>query len=137
LATRKYRLFRAIDVSGAAFAILFLLPLSAVCSLLLVCEGAGPPIVRNRRVRLDGSHYDLLSFRTHCAGAGTEHGGMIPDVGAAEATRPSRLGHFLRTTGFDEIPALINVAKGDLPICGRFTWRQVIAWLVTGAPRIA
>jgi lipopolysaccharide/colanic/teichoic acid biosynthesis glycosyltransferase len=119
LAARMDRVFRAVDVSGAAFAILFVLPLGAVLSLLIVCEGPGPIVVRWRRARVDGTCYDLLAFRTRRESA------TLSDIDAPF----SKIGEFLCLTGLDEIPALVNIFKGDLPICGRFSWRQVIVWL--------
>jgi lipopolysaccharide/colanic/teichoic acid biosynthesis glycosyltransferase len=117
-ATRRGRLYRALDISGAALAILLVLPLFAVLSLMILCEGQGPVLVRYRRVRADASQHYLLKFRTERPGTN----GCVESAG-------SRLGAVLLTTGLDEIPLLISVLKGDLPICGHYSWRQVMAWL--------
>ena len=128
-ATRKDQLYRALDVSGAALAILFTLPLIAFLSLLIVCESPGPVLVRHRRVRPDGSQHYLVKFRTERPGANTRHEKTLANDRAERAV--SKLGAVFRTIGFDEIPILISVFKGDLPICGHYTWRQVMAWLST------
>ncbi len=122
-ATHRDRLCRALDLSGAACAILFALPLIVLLSVLVACDGPGPVIVRHRHARKDGAHLDLLKFRTQRVARVVENNRK--DVGS----RLSNFGMILRTTGLDELPALINVFTGELPICGHYTWRQVIAWL--------
>jgi exopolysaccharide production protein ExoY len=124
-AARKDRLCRALDFTGAACAILFGLPLLAFLSALIACADSGPVIVRYRRVREDGSCCDLLKFRTQRDTQTTQNGRADLDP------RPSSLGAILRTTGLDELPMLFNVLAGELPICGHYSWRQVIAWLST------
>jgi lipopolysaccharide/colanic/teichoic acid biosynthesis glycosyltransferase len=119
-AMRRGRLYRALDILGAALAILFVLPLFAVLSLVILCEGQGPVLVRYRRVRADASQHYLLKFRTE-----------RPETNGCAQSAGSRLGAVLLTTGLDEIPLLISVLKGDLPICGHYTWRQVMGWLST------
>src|ERR1700733_8591863 len=62
-ATRRDRLCRALDLIGAACAILFVLPLLAFVTALVAC-GSGPVMVRHRHVRGDGVCCNLLKFRT-------------------------------------------------------------------------
>jgi lipopolysaccharide/colanic/teichoic acid biosynthesis glycosyltransferase len=111
-ATRRARLYRALDLSWAACAIGFLLPLLAFLAVLIACEDSRPVFVRYRHVRKDGGHQDLLRFRTAC-----------------QDLRRSPLGSVLHTTGLDQLPMLFSVLKGELPVCGRYSWRQVTAWL--------
>jgi lipopolysaccharide/colanic/teichoic acid biosynthesis glycosyltransferase len=114
-ATRRDRLYRALDLSWAACAIVFVLPLLAFLVVLVASEGGRPVFVRYRYNQQDASHRRLLKFRTQSRGC-----------------QRSRLGSSLHTTGLDLLPALFDVFAGDLPICGRYSWRQVITWL--GAP---
>jgi lipopolysaccharide/colanic/teichoic acid biosynthesis glycosyltransferase len=103
--TRRGRLYRVLDLSWAACAIVFLLPLLAFLAVLIACEDSRPVFVRYRYVRKDGGHQDLLRFRT-----------------ARHDSRRSSLGSVLHTTGLDQLPMLFSVFKGDLPVCGRYSW---------------
>ena len=123
-ATRKDRLCRALDLTGAACAILVMLPLLAVVTALLAC-GSGPVVVRRRHVREDGSCCYLLKFRTHRGASSKSNGRADLDP------KSSRLGAILRATGLDELPTLFNIFAGELPICGHCSWRQFVAWLCT------
>jgi lipopolysaccharide/colanic/teichoic acid biosynthesis glycosyltransferase len=127
-ATRKDRLCRALDITGAACAILFVLPLLALLSALIACEDSRPVMVRYRHVRKDGSCCNLLRFRTERDTQRIANGRSDSDP------RLSRLGAILRTTGLDGLPILFNVFTGELPIWGHYSWRQVIAWLSTSHP---
>jgi lipopolysaccharide/colanic/teichoic acid biosynthesis glycosyltransferase len=116
-ARRRDRLYRALDFSWATCAIVFVLPLLAFLAALIASEDSGPIFVRNRHVREDGSHWDLLRFRT-------EHHDF----------HPSRLGAILHTTGLDKLPVLFSVFRGELPVCGHYSWRRVMAWLSATPP---
>jgi lipopolysaccharide/colanic/teichoic acid biosynthesis glycosyltransferase len=127
-ATRRGRLCRALDLFGAACAILFVLPLIVLLSVLVACEGPGPVLVRHRHRRADGSHYDLLNFRTQPDTQMATNGRAGIDPGL------SGFGVILRTTGLDGVPTLFNVFAGELPICGRYSLKQAVAWLSTTHP---
>jgi lipopolysaccharide/colanic/teichoic acid biosynthesis glycosyltransferase len=124
-ATRKDRLWRALDLTGAACAILFMLPLLACLSALIACQDSRPVIVRYRLDRKDGSYCSLLKFRTQRDAQRMAKGRSDSDPGL------SGLGAILQTTGLDGLPALFNVFTGELPICGHYSWRQLIDWLST------
>jgi exopolysaccharide biosynthesis polyprenyl glycosylphosphotransferase len=111
----------------AGLAILLLSPLLVVVSLAVVATMGRPILFRQRRVGLDGREFEILKFRTM--------NGSRPDEGSAEAVqeafrqglapggiegqdRRTRLGAFLRRTALDELPQLINVARGDMSLVG-------------------
>jgi exopolysaccharide production protein ExoY len=127
-ATRKDRLCRALDLIGAACAILFVLPLLAFVTAVVACDSR-PVMVRRRHVREDGICCNLLKFRTE---RDTQ---AMPDGRANLDPQPSKLGAILRATGLDELPILFNIFAGELPICGHYSWRQVVAWLSTPEPQ--
>jgi lipopolysaccharide/colanic/teichoic acid biosynthesis glycosyltransferase len=113
----KARLFRVFDVVGATVLLVLALPLITLVAMLIVLESPGRVLVRHRQIRPGGGDSVLLKFRTG------------PMVGDYSGTYHSRLGSLLRTTGLDELPMLISIVRGDLPILGRCTWRQFLAWL--------
>ena len=93
---------------------LWLLLWSAV-PLAIWLEDRGPIFYRQRRLGLNGRPFNVLKFRT-----------MIPDAekhtGAVWATkddpRITRVGRILRRTALDELPQVINIARGDMSFVG-------------------
>jgi lipopolysaccharide/colanic/teichoic acid biosynthesis glycosyltransferase len=127
-AARKDRLCRALDLVGAACAILFVLPLLTLVTALVACESR-PVMVRYRHVREDGVCCNLLKFRTQRSTPAMSGGRADLDP------QSSGLGAILRAAGLDELPILFNIFTGELPICGHYSWRQVVAWLSTPRTR--
>jgi lipopolysaccharide/colanic/teichoic acid biosynthesis glycosyltransferase len=120
---------RTFDAGLAAFAISLALPLFALIALLIVIDDPGPVFARTRQIGVDGRHFDLVRFRTQLVSSG---GFQEPSARRGDQQgRPRcfKLGALLRHTGLEDIPTLINLARGELPIVGRYTWRQVFRWL--------
>lgn len=105
-----YRGKRALDLAlllGVAPVAVFLGALTA----LVVRIGDGSPVLfRQERIGLDGSCYYVLKFRTMVAGAD-----RIPFPAADLITRTGRI---LRRTSLDELPQLLNVARGEMSWVG-------------------
>jgi lipopolysaccharide/colanic/teichoic acid biosynthesis glycosyltransferase len=106
---------RALDLVGAAVALVLATPLLAVAAVAIRLEGAGHPIYRQRRVGRDGVPFDLFKLRTMVSGAETMGSGLIVDQGDARITR---VGALLRRTSLDELPNLINVVRGEMSLVG-------------------
>jgi putative colanic acid biosysnthesis UDP-glucose lipid carrier transferase len=128
---RRRPVERTADAALAGLAFSFVLPLFAVIALLIVIADPGPVFVRTREVRFDGHPFDLLRFRIRRIGSD----GIQQSTAQYTEDRGSRcnfkLGALLHHTGLDDLPMLINLARGELPIAGHFTWRQVLAWLAS------
>lgn len=106
------RIKRAIDVAGAAAAIVLLSPVLAWTALGIVATMGRPILFRQVRPGLHGRPFTLVKFRTMRA----------PRQGEAwyetDAQRITRLGAFLRATSIDELPELSNVLRGDMSLVG-------------------
>lgn len=128
---RRRVIERALDFAMAILALWFVLPLFALIALLIVVSDPGPVFARTGHARSDGHPFDLLRFRTHRIGSdGLRQwsAGHLEDAGGC---RHFTLGALLYRSGLEDLPMLINLAQGDLSIVGRYTWRQVFAWLAS------
>ncbi len=82
-------------------------------------------IYRQARVGLRGRQFDLYKFRTMVADADkirvdleskNEMDGPVFKI--KDDPRITSVGKFLRRTGFDELPQLVNVLKGEMSLIG-------------------
>lgn len=110
---------RAMDLVGAAIAVVLFSPLMGLIALLVRCSGPGPVIFRQTRVSLGGEVFQIFKFRTMI------HAEDEAGPGQSEARwttrddpRITRIGRFLRRTSLDELPQLINVLRGEMALVG-------------------
>jgi lipopolysaccharide/colanic/teichoic acid biosynthesis glycosyltransferase len=85
------------------------LALGAVCAIAVRLTSAGPILFRQERIGMDGEPFEVLKFRTMVAGDNP----VFPD-----ATRITSAGRVLRRFSLDELPQLLNVARGDMSLVG-------------------
>ncbi len=124
---------RTFDVFGAAIALLLLGPMFAACSLAIKLTSPGPVFFRQVRIGRHRQPFTIFKFRTmeekHQEPAPSQAGDSpaLTDQSArlvelrnklAEQDRITRVGRLLRRTGFDELPQLINVLRGDMSLVG-------------------
>jgi lipopolysaccharide/colanic/teichoic acid biosynthesis glycosyltransferase len=102
--------------------------LAAIGACIALTDGA-PVLYRHRRVGFGGREFYCFKFRTMPVNADallSEH--LKLDRAAAEEWRAThklrndprvtRMGRFLRSTSLDELPQLINVARGEMSFVG-------------------
>jgi sugar transferase EpsL len=85
--------------------------MTAVALLVRLVRGS-PVLFRQARPGYLGRPFEILKFRT-MTGVRDASGALLPD-----AERLTWLGRFLRSTSLDELPALINVLRGDMSLVG-------------------
>jgi sugar transferase EpsL len=103
---------RALDLTVSVTGLVLLSPLLLVAGLM-IRTAMGPPILfRQSRPGLRGRHFSLLKLRTMLDPASHR------DIAESDQARLTRLGRFLRSTSFDEIPELWNVIRGDMSLVG-------------------
>lgn len=107
--SRRKRLF---DLCCAAPAIIAAAPVMLVIGALVRLTSSGPVIFRQSRCGLNGTHFELLKFRTMVSGSGG------PGVTRAGDSRVTPLGRVLRKWKLDELPQFWNVLRGDLSLVG-------------------
>lgn len=115
-----------IDLVFSAIAIILFLPLFTIISAAIKLTSPGPLFFKQERCGLNGRKFIVYKFRT-----------MVPDAEARqdevkaldEADGPvfkikddpriiPYIGTFLRKTGLDELPQLINILKGEMSVVG-------------------
>ncbi len=116
---------RAIDIVGAAFFLLLLLPLFVVISAVIVLDSKGPILFFQQRTGKDGNPFRFYKFRTMVPGADNlkfhyqnhnEAGETIFKM--KRDPRVTRSGRIMRKFSIDELPQLWNVLVGDMSFVG-------------------
>ena len=124
--TRSSRLIkRAFDAGLSVAALIVFAPLMAVIAVAIKLDSRGPVFFRQPRMGRDDKPFSIYKFRTMVEGADAQRAGLagLNEAGGGlfkiEADpRITRLGRLLRRTSLDELPQLINVAKGEMSLVG-------------------
>ncbi len=106
---------RVLDVLVAAAGIVLLAPLMLLLAGLVRLTSPGPALYRQERVGWGGRTFTLYKFRTMVQDAEAATG---PVLAAADDSRVTRVGRWLRATRLDELPQLFNILKGDMSLVG-------------------
>lgn len=96
----------------AVGALILLAPLLLLLALLVRLRLGAPVLFRQRRPGYQGRPFTMLKFRT-MTDARDAAGKLLPDD-----QRLTPLGRFLRSSSLDELPGLINVARGEMSLVG-------------------
>jgi sugar transferase EpsL len=103
---------RALDVVGAALALVVLSPLLAIVAVLVRVRMGSPVLFRQTRPGRHGRPFTLVKFRT-MTDRRDAAGALLPD-----AERLTSFGRWLRRTSIDELPELLNVLAGEMSLVG-------------------
>jgi Undecaprenyl-phosphate galactose phosphotransferase WbaP len=120
---------RTIDLASATLLTLFLLPLMAIISLLVVVESGFPVFYFQKRLGYGGRTFHMWKFRTmaqnsaalldHCLASNSElRKEWVECQKLRSDPRITRIGRMLRKTSLDELPQLWNVIKGEMSLVG-------------------
>jgi len=116
---------RLMDIVLSAAGIVLGMPLWLLIAFLVRVTTRGPVFFTQMRAGLHGRPFRIIKFRTMVADAEARLGSLI-DVDKLEVPgfkikndpRVTPVGRFLRRTGLDEVPQLINVLKGEMSLVG-------------------
>lgn len=108
-AHRPRRNQRLLDLAILAVVAVPVSVVGLVCAAAVRLTSKGPILFRQERVGLDGQPFTVLKFRTMI----DEPNPIFPD-----ASRITSAGRVLRRFSLDELPQLINVAKGEMSVIG-------------------
>ena len=106
---------RVFEFTAALLMLVILSPLFLVIAILVKSESKGPVFFTQMRGGKDNVHFLIYKFRT-----------MADDDSLRDDTihvletdsRITKVGYYLRKMSLDELPQLINIAKGDMSFVG-------------------
>ncbi len=130
------RIKRIIDTVSAAVGLIVLAPVMVAVAIGVRVTMGGPIFFKQERVGRHGRRFVILKFRTlvmdeaRCCGNPRVCEGL--QTPSESVVGP--FARFLRRSGFDEIPQLLAVLRGDMSLIGprpllvryipRYTWEQ-------------
>lgn len=117
------------DIGLILLTLPLLIPVALTTAGIIRLVSRGPVLFKQERIGRGGKKFLCYKFRTMFAGSNTvSHEGHLRRLIESDApmTKMDRggdkriipLGMFLRATGLDELPQLINVFLGDMSIVG-------------------
>jgi exopolysaccharide biosynthesis polyprenyl glycosylphosphotransferase len=111
----SWRVKRLLDIAVSGTALLFLLPVMAVCALAVRLEGGKGIFFSQERVGLDGRPFRVWKFRSMRPADETD---SQTTWSIANDHRVGPVGRLLRKTSLDELPQLWNILRGDMSVVG-------------------
>jgi exopolysaccharide biosynthesis polyprenyl glycosylphosphotransferase len=113
------------DIYFSITALILLAPVFLLIAVIIKLESKGPVFFKQERIGLRGRKFRLYKFRTMVEDADkllsrlkdmNEMDGPVFKI--KNDPRITRFGAFLRKTGLDEFPQLINVITGEMSLIG-------------------
>ncbi len=113
------------DIYFSILAIILLSPVFLLVALIIKFGSKGPVFFKQERIGLRGRKFKLFKFRTMVIDAEeqlkklqarNEADGPVFKI--KDDPRITRVGRFLRKTGLDELPQLMNVVRGEMSLIG-------------------
>lgn len=115
LGMRARAMKRALDLTLAGGAVLFLAPVLALVAVLIKLEDGGPVLFVQKRTGRGNRFFDIYKFRSMRAERSDVNGNRSASL---EDDRVTLIGRFIRRTSLDELPQLFNVLRGEMSIVG-------------------
>jgi len=108
----KRYLKRPLDIVLSLAALMVLSPLLLALSALVKLKIGSPVVFKQQRPGLHERIFTIYKFRT-MTNAKDDQGQLLPNE-----ARLTPFGRWLRSTSLDELPALLNVLRGDMSLVG-------------------
>lgn len=103
---------RPFDCLLSICALCILSPILLIIAILVRVKLGSPVLFTQARPGRDEKIFKIYKFRT-MTDKRDVNGKLLPD-----AERLTKFGSFLRSTSLDELPELLNIAKGDMAVIG-------------------
>jgi exopolysaccharide biosynthesis polyprenyl glycosylphosphotransferase len=122
----QFAVKRAVDVTGAALALVVTAPVVAVAALAVKLEDGGPVLYRDERVGLHGQTFRICKLRSMSVERTPSSDELAvlnertdgPLFKATRDPRVTRVGRLIRASSIDELPQLWNVLVGTMSLVG-------------------
>lgn len=105
------------DRLSAVVLLAFLAPVFVLIALAIRLDSRGPVFYRQIRMGFRKSQFSVCKFRTMNHATPGENA-RLNAITTFNDPRITRVGRFLRNTRLDELPQLINVARGEMSLIG-------------------
>jgi len=109
---------RLADIAIALTLLIALSPVLLAIWIAIRLDSKGPAIFRQERVGKDGANFIMLKFRTMSHNAPDLRNPDNSTFNSDADPRLTSLGGVLRRTSLDELPQLVNVARGEMSLIG-------------------
>ncbi|RVV96566.1 WecB/TagA/CpsF family glycosyltransferase [Mesobaculum littorinae] len=116
---------RALDLAVILPALLLLGPLFLAIAAAIRLDSRGPVLFRQVRVGRDGRLFEVLKFRSMHVDAEARRAALLATSDRAGVCfkskadpRVTRVGRLLRRYSLDELPQLLNIARGEMSVVG-------------------
>lgn len=121
---------RIVDIIGALFGIIMLVPITiGIYIANLIFGDNGPIFYSQNRIGKDGKIFKMYKFRSMVMGADEKLEEYLEENEDArkeykinkklkDDPRVTKIGKFIRKTSIDEFPQFVNVLKGDMSLVG-------------------
>jgi lipopolysaccharide/colanic/teichoic acid biosynthesis glycosyltransferase len=109
---------RVLDVLGAIFMLALLSPLFLGIALALLVDSGLPILFKQQRIGRDGRIFNLIKFRTLRRKPTTADSSGTHTALVGQDLDITPVGAWLRNTGLNELPQLINILRGDMSFIG-------------------
>gem|GEM_PF-866276 len=117
---------RIMDVAGGLVGLVVLLALALPLALAIRVDSRGSVLFSQERIGRGGRRFRIYKLRTLPVGSERNHvaGEIERGLGAEQtiwerkATRPTRVGRWLRKLRLDELPQFWNILVGDMSLVG-------------------
>ena len=121
----RFKIKYALDRGVAVLALVLLAPLLAALAIGVALSTGRPILFRQRRVGCDRRSFEMLKFRSMCGDEPPEEDELPEELpedvapgGVDDPNRTTRFGNFIRKWSLDELPQLVNVARGEMSLIG-------------------
>jgi len=123
---KNYQLMKRImDLALCLLVVPIILPVIALCGLLIWIDNPGPIFFKQLRTGKGGRRFRMYKLRTMATNAEElklkyAHLNELtwPDFKITNDPRVTRVGRILRKTSLDELPQIFNIIKGDMSWVG-------------------
>lgn len=118
---------RVFDIIGSVLGLLVLLPVFALISVVIWAGHTGKHVIyKQRRIGKGGKQIYIYKFRSMVDNADDVEKWLNPmqlhqyytEFKVEDDPRVTKVGKFLRRTGLDELPQILNILRGELSIVG-------------------